>query len=326
MKECTYTVTCELIIENRDKLYVPIVQEGVTWTTERRGSPGKLTFTVIKDDVIDFTEGNPVRFTVDCQNVFYGFVFTKKRDKKHHISVTAFDQLRYLKNKETYNIKNKTASDIVKMIAGDFSLQTGDIDQTEFVIASQPEDNTALMDIIYSALDKELANKKQMYVLYDDCGKLTLKSIENMKLDLLIDEETGENFDYSTSIDDSTYNRVKLTFENEKTGKRDVYVVQDGGHITDWGLLQYVDKLKAGENGEAKAEALLELYNAKTRKLKVSKAFGDPRVRAGCLIPVMLGLGDMNALSYMLVEKVTHTFYGSDHRMDLTLRGGEIVA
>jgi hypothetical protein len=315
----------ELLIDNNGNVQMPLTAEGVTWTTERRGTAGKLTFTVVKDEELNFQEGNPVRLTVDDDKVFYGFVFTKKRDKQQHISVVAYDQLRYLTNKDTYVYTDKTASDVIKMVADDFGLQLGTVESTEYTIPTRVEDNTSLFDIICNALDLELTNKKKMFVLYDAFGKLTLKSLDSMKLGLVIDEETGENFDYSSSIDDQTYNKVKLSYENEETGKRDIYVVQDGQHINDWGILQYFDTLSKDENGEAKAAALLDLYNAKTRKLKISKAFGDTRVRAGSLIIVNLGLGDVNVKNYMLVEKSVHTFNESEHYMDLTLRGGEIV-
>ena len=315
----------ELVIQNNDKLYMPIVPDGVTWTTNRIGSPGKMTFTVIKDEVINFTEGNHVRLTVDGTNLFYGFVFTNKRDKKQHIEVTAFDQLRYLSNKDTYNYKNMTASDVIKMIAADFRLNVGTIEQTEFRIAARLESNMSLFDIIYNALDLEITNKKNMYVLFDDFGKLTLKSLGNMMVNILIDEETGENFDYATSIDDGTYNKVKLIFENEDTGKRDVYIAQDGNNINNWGVLQYFDTLQEGENGEAKVNALLSLYNAKTRRLKITKAIGDVRVRAGCMVGVNLALGDVTVTNFMLVEQCTHTFSESEHWMDLILRGGDFV-
>jgi hypothetical protein len=315
----------ELLVENNGIVQMPLVTDGVTWTTDRKGTPGKLTFTVVKDEAANFTEGNPVRLTVDDGKVFYGFVFTKKRDKTQAITVTAYDQLRYLMNKDTYIYTNKTASDVIKMIAADFGLQVGTIEQTGFNIPSRVEDNTALVDMINNALDLELTNKKQMFVMYDDFGKITLKNIENMKIGLVIDEETGENFDYTSTIDDQTYNKVKLSYENEETGKRDIYVVQHGGNINSWGVLQYFDTLKEGENGEAKAAALLDLYNAKTRKLKITKAFGDVRVRAGSLVIVKLALGDINVQNYMLVEKCVHTFNESEHWMDLTLRGGEFV-
>lgn len=315
----------ELLIENNGVVQMPPVLDGVTLTTERKGVPGKLTFTVLKDNVANFTEGNPVRLTVDGTKMFYGFVFSKKRDREQKITVTAYDQLRYLQNKDTYIYTKKTASDVIKMIAADFGLQLGEIEKTGFVITSRVEDNTMLFDVILNALNLELQNKKQMFILYDDFGRLTLKSLDQMKVGLLIDEETGENFDYTSSIDDQTYNRVKLSYENEKTGKRDIYVVQDGNNINNWGVLQYFDTLKKGENGEAKAAALLSLYNAKTRKLKITKAFGDTRIRAGNMIVVKLGLGDVNIQNFMLVEKCVHTFNENEHWMDLTLRGGEFV-
>jgi hypothetical protein len=313
------------MIQNGNNVYIPVAPDGATWTTDRIGSPGKLNFTVIKDGIINFTEGNHVWLAVNDIKLFYGFVFAKKRDKQQQISVTAYDQLRYLTNKDTYVYSNLTASDVIKMVAADFRLNLGTIEQTDFRIASRVEDNSSLFDIIYTALNLELANKKKMFVLFDDFGKLTLKAIDNMKLDLLIDEETGENFDYSSSINDNTYNKIKLSYENEGTGKRDIYIAQDGNAINNWGILQFFDTLQEGENGAAKANSLLSLYNVKTRKLKITKAFGDARVRAGCMVVVKLALGDINVKNYMLVEKAVHTFNENEHWMDLTLRGGEFI-
>ena len=176
--------------------------------------------------------------------------------------------------------------------------------------------------MIETALDLELTNKGQMFVLYDDCGKLTLQNIAQMRVDILLDAGAAENFDYTSSIDEQTYNQIKLASEDNHKK----YEAVDGEHIKLWGKLQYFDSLKEGECGQAKAEALLKLYNSKTRKLKISNALGDVRVRAGCLLGVALDLGDIVANTLMLVEKVTHTFRESEHFMDLTLRGGEFIA
>ena len=54
------------------------------------------------------------------------------------------------------------------------------------------------------------------------------------------------------------------------TKKRDVYITQDSSNINKWGILQYFDTLQKGENGQAKADALLKLYNKKTRNLKIT--------------------------------------------------------
>ena len=316
----------ELLIQHGDKVYQPAVEEGITWSTERKNTPGQLTFTVVKDSIINFTEGDAVRLKVNGNNIFYGFVFKKNRDKEQKIKVTAYDQLRYLKNKDTYVYTNKTASEFIKMVAADFQMQTGTIEDTGFKIASRVESNTSLFDMIQNALDLTVQNQKYMYVLYDDFGKLTLKGLDSMRLNLLIDEETGENYDYTSSIDDDTYNRIKLTYDNEDTGKREVYIAQSGANINQWGVLQYYDTLKENENGQAKADALLDLYNVKTRNLSVKNALGDVRVRAGSMVVVMLNLGDIKVQNLMLVEKCKHEFKESQHLMTLTLRGGEFIA
>lgn len=312
-------------------LFCPVAEEGIEWTTERRSTPGKLSFKILQNGSSSFSEGAPVRLKINDKNIFYGFVFSQKRNRDQIITITAYDQLRYLNNKDTYVYENKTASQFVKMIASDFSLQTGTIENTKYVIASRVEDNTSLFDMIENALDMTLQNKKQMFVLYDDFGRLTLKNISSMYVQnrgvyLMIDEETGENFDYTSSIDDDTYNKVKLTYDNEETGKREVYIAKDSKHINEWGVLQYFDTLSKSENGQAKADALLQLYNKKTRNLKIKKVIGDTRVRAGSMIMVNLNLGDVKLKNFMLVEKAKHTFKLDEHYMELTLRGGEFIA
>lgn len=316
----------ELLIQNGNKVYIPIVEGGISWTTERKGTPGQLTFNVLKDELINFTEGNAVRLKVDNKNIFYGFVFIKKRNKDNIISVTAYDQLRYLKNKDTYVYTNKRADEFIRMIASDFNIKTGTLENTGYKIASRVEDNEELFEMIQNTLDLTLENKKEMFVLFDDFGKISLKSIQNMRLNLLIDEETGANYNYTSSIDSNTYNKIKLIYENEDTGKRDVYISQDSRNINNWGVLQYFDTLKEGENGKAKADALLSLYNKKTRNLTIQNAIGDTRVRAGSMVIVQLNLGDVNVNNLMLVEKCKHNFKHEEHFMDLTLRGGEFIA
>ena len=315
----------ELLIQHGNKVYQPIVTGEIQWQTERKGVQGSLTFKVVKDSTLNFTEGDSVRLKVDGKKVFYGFVFQKKRNKDGIITVTAYDQLRYLKNKDTYVYSNKTASEVVQMLAKDFNLQCGTMEDTKFKIESRVEDNQTLFDIIQNALDLTLQNKKEMYVLYDDFGKLTLKNIGNMKVGILIDEDTGENFDYTSSIDGETYDKIKLVYNNEKTGKRETYIAQDSSHINQWGVLQYFETIDEKTNGKAKADALLSLYNQKTRNLTIKGAFGDVRVRAGTLVAVSLNLGDIIANSFLLVEQAKHTFSESLHTMDLTLRGGEFI-
>ena len=318
-------MTAELYIQNGGIVYQPAVLDGMQWSTERKGTPGKLTFQVVNDGVLNIQEGNPVKLIVDGVNCFFGYIFKKQRSKDKIISVTAYDQLRYFKNKDTYCYIGKTASQLLQMICADFNLKAGAIEETGYVIPQRIESNKTLFDIVQTGLDLTMMNTNKLYVLYDDYGEITLKDIASMKIPLIIDEETGQSFDYTSSIDDNTYNQIKLTYDNEKTGKRDVYMAKDSAHIVDWGILQYYDTLKEGENGAEKASKLLEAYNKKTRKLKISGVFGDVRIRAGTAPLIKLNLGDIAVSNFMLVSSVTHTFSNGLHTMDLDLEGGEFV-
>ena len=74
------------------------------------------------------------------------------------------------------------------MVAGDFGLKVGNIEDTEYIIPRRSEDNKTLFDIVQSALNETITNTGKMYVLYDDFGSLTLKNIENMITEFVLDE------------------------------------------------------------------------------------------------------------------------------------------
>lgn len=312
----------ELLIRNGNTLYYPPLQDNIVWETERKSTPGKLTFSIVADSTLNIEEGNPVRLKVNDTNVFYGFLFSMSRNKDNSLKITAYDQLRYLKNKDTRFFYNKTAKQIIEAIATDFRLNLGNIIDTGYVFEKRSEDNSELFSMIEFVLEETTRITGKLYCLYDDFGKLTLKNVEDMKLPLLYDNETIEDFDYKSSIDSNTYNKIKIAFDNKDTGKRDEYVSQSGENINKWGVLQYYNKENEKTFTQAKADALLKLYNQKTKTLSIKNAIGDLRVRAGSSIIVKLDLADTNVNRFMLVEKAKHTISNGEYFMDLNLRGG----
>ena len=309
------------------ELLTPIVEDGVKWETDRQGSPGKLTFKVYsaKNKELNFQEGDTVALKYQDSKgtvmVFNGYIFTKKRSKDGWIEVTAYDQLRYFKNKATYVYTNKKASDIVKMIANDYNLTIGNIANTSYVIGNRVEDNQSLFDIIQNALDLTLVSTNNMYVLYSDNNKLYLRDAMDMKTNVVINESVAEDFDYSSSIDEETYNEIELFYDNDETNKREYYNAADTKNMGKWGRLRYTESIQNPANAKDRANKMLKLYNRKTKKLKVTNAFGDYRCRAGASVIVQLDLGDTTVENYMLIEKATHIFKKGEYRMDLTLGG-----
>jgi hypothetical protein len=328
-----FNVKIKHYITNGYEIQTPVVEDGVKWETDRQGSPGKLTFKVYKDKNgnLNFQEGDMVTLNYKDNSsgwkvVFVGVIFTKKRNKDGWIDVTAYDTLRYFKNKATYVYTNKKASDVIKMLASDYKLSLGTIENTSYVIGERVEDNQSLFDIAQNALDLTLIHTTDRYVLYVDEGKINLRNVNSLKTNVVINKDTAENFDYSSSIDDETYNEIELYYDNNDTNKREYYHASDSNNVNKWGRLRLTESIQNPSNAKDRAKKMLELYNRKTRTLKVSGAFGDYRCRAGASVIVQLDLGDIKADSYMLIEKATHTFKKDEYRMDLTLGGTTEIA
>lgn len=316
----------ELLIEHKGNVMLPIACESVTVEFSRRSTAGKLQCKVLKDDKLDFHEGDAISFQVNGTPYFYGYVFQKSRVGDGIINIIAYDQLRYLKNKDTM-IFGGTATELLQLIGKNFSLKLGSgVENTGFSVQTQIFDNKTLFDMLESVLDDTLVATGKNYVLYDDFGFLFLKDMENMVLeDFLIDKSNIQDFSYSTSIDDTTYNKIKLAYDNKETGVREIFQTQDTVNMGNWGTLQYYEKVQSKELAKLRAEAYLKIYNRKTRNLQIKGAFGDVRVRAGTGIYVNLDIGDIIVNNRMWVEKVKHTFEQNLHTMDMTLRGWEFT-
>lgn len=312
----------EILIESGGRLQEPIILEGITWETARKGEPSKLTFTCVKDDFLSFSEGAAVTMLYGKTKVFKGYVFQKQRNKDHHIQVTAYDQLRYLKNKTSYRWVNGVRADqVVKQIAGDFKLKLGSIANTQYVIPKLDCPNQTLFDTILDAIDLTVMNTGKLFYLYDDFGALTLKNITESQLDLIVDKDTAEDFDYKTSIDSNTYNRIVVAEDDETAGEGVYKHADDYTNQGRWGVLQHFETGYKGANAQNKANALLKLYNQVSRTLTVNGCLGDIRARAGTSVYLDLNLGDQIAKQIMLVEHATHTFNNGHHYMDLQLSG-----
>lgn len=292
----------------------------VTYTTERTGSPGKLTFTVIKSGDLSFTEGDVVRFSVDGTLVFYGWVFTKSKDRWGLIEVTCYDRIRYLKANASYAFYNQTAAQIIAQIAADLQLDTSTLADTGYAIPSLIETDQSCLDIMQGVLEQTLLNTGTIYVLYDDGNGLALQAAGDMVSNVVIgDKSLLTDYTYKTDIDEQTYNSVKLVRPNEETGRADVVVAEDSATIGQWGLLQLYQQVDGDLNTAqmtAQAQATLAFYNRRMRTLKV-QSLGVVGLRAGQMVRMKVdGLGDIDLDQLVLLEKVTHTWENEVHTME----------
>jgi peptidoglycan hydrolase-like protein with peptidoglycan-binding domain len=301
------------------KVYYPPIEGDVTWDTERSGSPGKVTFNVRGET--PFTEGDIVSLTYGKSKVFLGYIFSMEADKSGATSITAYDQTRYFKNQDTYVFSNKTASEMLRQIANDYKMPAGTIENTSIAIKSFVAEDKSLFDIIGDALDATISQSKKIFILYDDYGKITLKSANSMLVNLLLCEDTVGDYSYSSSIDEETYNQVILYYDNKDNNKREYFSATSSASVEQWGLLRKTESVNTSKGAQSLAEAYLKTYNKKVRKLSVSDAFGRCDIRAGTVLPVMMKVGDVNIKNFMMVEKASHKWSNGKHVMDLDLSG-----
>lgn len=296
----------------------------ISWTTNRTGSPGVLKFSLQKGGELSFLEGDVVRFSEDGELQFYGWVFTKVKDRWGNIEVTAYDRLRYLKANASYAFYAQSAGDIIRQIAEDLQVTTGSVADTGYKLPSLIKEDQCCLDIIEEAVQRTLLNTGRVYVFFDDGNGLALKAADEMKANVIIgDKSLLTEYTYKTDIDSETYNSVKLARPNKDTGRADVYIAQDGANIVQWGLLQLYQTVDGDANAAqiaAQAQATLEYYNRRMRTLSVS-SIGVRGLRAGQMIALRIpDLGDIDLDQYMLLDKVSHTYENDVHRMEITLK------
>lgn len=322
------TTDLEVIVDNKNGTLwnMTEVVSDLTWKTSRIGKPASINFTYInasiyQDPTFNINNGDIVRVKYKGINVFYGYIFTIDGGKDEAVKITAYDQMRYLMSNDTYVFKNITATQVIQKITGDLKLKTSKLEDTKYKIPTLVEDDQSLIDIICKALDLTLIATTQNFVFYDDFGELTIRNIKDMVVDFMIgDESLMFDYDFKLSIDNDTYNRIKIVRDNKKTKKRDVYIVQDSATIAKWGRLQYFHKANEKLNAAQISDMMTRLIEHKNREQKTMsiQAIGDVRVRAGYFVPVIIEKEKIN--TYFLIDECSHTWSGDDHTMKLDLK------
>jgi hypothetical protein len=316
----------EVLIDNRNGTVWDMPVQSVEWKTARIGKVGSLNVKLVIQDPLKYpvNSGDIVRVKNGNKKVFYGYAFGQGINKESVVNVKAYDQLRYLMYNDTFVFSTTTASEAIKKIVKDAKLKVGTFVDTLYKVPGIIEDDKKALDVVSKFLDSTLIATNRSFVLFDDFGLLTLKNIS----DLLIPADEffiGEHsllfdFDYEKSIDEATFNKIKLVQDNKKAGKREVYIAQDSANIAKWGQLQHFQKVDDNMTSaqiEDLLNALIKLRNRETKTLKLS-CLGDWRVRAGSM--VMVYIEKIGVKEYFLVDECHHKWHEGIHTMSLNVK------
>lgn len=309
----------ELAIESETGIYeISELVSKVSYTDKLNDGCSKLEFTCLYDS-LTITNGSIVRFIYD--NIkFYGIVFKVGQNTKREISVIAYDQLRYAKAKDTIISKGETITSHVKKMCSYLGLTLGKLADTKYVLATEPKDDKTWLDIIYEDILETLQNKGKWYMLRDEYGKVCVRDLEDYRLNIILgDESLCYDYSYEKSIDENTYNVIKLVSDSKEEGKSVVYIADDKMSVKKYGLLQYFKILDKGLNKskvKSMADTLLKIYNREYETLSLD-CLGDTNIRAGCSIRGMIQ--DISLDKWLIVQSVTHDFLPV-HKMSIEVR------
>lgn len=309
----------QMYIKGKDIVEVfPI--DTVDISMDREGAPSSLTAKIIDDGIAKIENGNAVNFLVDGKTFWYGYIFQITENKSNIIEIMCYDQLRYLKNKDTYQYESLTYSDLLKRICLDHGLTTGTVEDTGFQIAGRIEEEKEYWDMLETANQFTVAYTGEIFILHDDAGKICLKNMKSMQVNsMVLDQDVFQDYEYQHNINENTYNRIKIDLIDEQENYVKTVTAEDTSNIGKWGLLQYYAQTTERDGVEAKAQMLLKSLNRELRSFKAEDVFGDVNVRAGSLLPVNIRLRDIAISGNMLVDRVTHRFFEEYHLMNLDL-------
>ena len=317
-----------LFIEHHGTVYdaTEILTDDMQWESSIRGEAGRLHFSVVRDGVINFVEGDKVQLYTDGELRFAGWVMKKERTDAQIIAVTAYDQIFYLaKNRGTYVYWDKTAIDVIRMIAGEYGLQTGELTDTGWVIPQRIEEGHTLLDMILSALELSARATGKEFFFFDKGGRLTVKERKEMQSNGIFRCDGGiASYTYETDISKDTYNGVRLYQAGRKETERLTFQKENAQRVKEWGRL-YAYRHVPFELNQAQlqeiADGILREKCHIRKILVVENINGDVDVQAGQSIYLEIpDLAEVGIEKSVLVERCIHIYRDGEHRIRMVIR------
>ena len=310
--------------KNQNKRYdISEITTDVSIAFVRTGTATKMDFTVLKDNIVVYHEGDSVEFYDEDIPVFKGYIFTKTINEKNEIKTVAYEQLRYLKAKQSYAFKGETLKQIITIIANQLKLQVGEIEDIQYRTPYYYHEDKGLFDIITHHVSQAKLQAGTEINFFDDFGKLTVKRADNMISKYKIGVESfATGYNYKTDIDSETYNLIKLVRPNKSTGKADLYIAKNEENIKKWGVLQYYEVMNENLNAAQIKDYLNLLFNYSNKVFRTLslEAIGIPGLRAGNTIYIDIPtIGDISINKSLLIDSVKHKYKNSEHTMSLEM-------
>lgn len=296
--------------------------ESITWEGESKRPNRSLTIdfknTVDgRNKAFAISNGEAVQCFIDNRKIFVGVVFSADIDVSGNMTVSCFDRNYYtMKSKTTRQFKNKKASDIVKLLANDFSIPIGTIEDTGFVIPKLILRNNSLFEMMEKAISLTFKQTGKRFFFGNEDGKLTLRQHKNNVTPWIL--AAGSNLtsaSYSLSIED-TKTQVQVV------GGKDNKFTHTAKSVSSqklYGVMQHyeeIDEDATKSQVKQRAETLLKDLNVINDQASIS-AIGILDVITGVGVYVREPMTGLAGGYYVTSD--THTIRNSIHEMQLEI-------
>lgn len=313
------TVVYQDRISNEQINISDLITDKITLISTFRTSSSSLDLECVYGDAFslnfEFKNGNIILLAIDDDIFFVGYIFKISLDQQK-IRLSVFDSLKYLKAIDTRMISNLSLESFINNLSNEFNLTLGTLERTNFVLSTKLFEDKSLLDMIEEFINIVLENTRELFVFYDDKGKLVLKNFKTLKIDYEL--INIESYVYEKSIEE-TYNHIIVAHERDDVIK--YYQHLDGESIKKYGVLQHYVKVDSNYSLVQVNDILrsyAELHKDESQSLKVTTLF----------VPLRAGNTLIYDGKYYLIEHCTHIInnnanekkYSSLGRTELTLR------
>lgn len=318
----------ETSMQNRQQYDISELVSDLKWSTGLDSQPGTVSFSMIDDPVVFLRSGDIIELQIDGKKIFKGKTFIRGKNKEAKWKITAYDNMRYLKNEDTLIFQASSSSARFQKICQTQGLPYKVLDKSPYNCTPVIEDAHSYFSMLQDALGETRKSYGARYGIWDNYGTLEHFDLNRMITKVVLgDGSLMTDYSYDVSIDDA-YNSVKVMREDKDKKKREIFTASHSGNIEKWGKLQMVETISDAELNSSQlqkqANDLLKENNKETKTVSLD-SIGYVGLRAGNTFILRLsdlkkdGIGND---SLALITRCDHSFEGA-HTMSLEV---EVVA
>ncbi|GIO53891.1 XkdQ/YqbQ family protein [Paenibacillus cineris] len=311
--------------DDQQNVHLDPIVKSVSWSGDIKQAARKLVVELSntgdqREIFMTYKKGGELRLIWDEKlELFRGVLFADQLNSKGQMTLTAYDENIYLtKSKDTKIFRNMTASSVIKKLCGEFSISTGEIQDTGYVIPKLVFRDKTLFEMMVMSLTESQKQNGEWYHLTSREGKLQLLARKEQPVKWVL--ENGVNVldaSYSQSIEDT---KTQIKVAGGDAAKKEISAAaKDGELIRRFGVMQHLEKPEQSmtkSQMEQRAKQLLADLGTIEDQARID-CLGIPEVISGSCVYVKESVTGILGGYYVSADD--HRFERGNHTMSLTL-------